>query len=97
MEEPSEDGALTYFDTLISPGPNNTLTTTVYRKLTHIDKYLHWDSSHSILAKTASLTHWHTGQGWSIQISLCYNRKMNTLENHCLHAISPWALNRLQV
>ena len=44
---------LTSLDTLISPGPDNTLTTTAYRKLTHTDKNLHWDSNLLISAKNS--------------------------------------------
>ena len=31
MEEPNQEGALPFLDTLVSTGPNNTLITTVYR------------------------------------------------------------------
>ena len=34
-EEPNQEGALPSLDTLVSPGPNNTLITNVYRKPTH--------------------------------------------------------------
>ena len=51
MEEPNQDGSLPFLDTQISTGPNNTLITTVYRKPTHTDQYLHWDINHFIMAK----------------------------------------------
>ena len=51
MEEPNIDGALPFLNTQVTPGPNNTLITTVYRKPTHTDQYLHWDSNHFIGAK----------------------------------------------
>ena len=40
--------------------PDNTFSTTVYRKPTHTDQYLHWDSNHHITAKQSvynTLTH----------------------------------------
>ena len=63
-EDPNEDGAIPILDNLVSPDPNNTLRTTVYRKPTYMDQYLHWDGNHCTSAKkTAFFTHWHTGQG----------------------------------
>ena len=51
VEEPDQEGSLPFLDTLVSPGPNNTLTTSVYRKFIYTDKYLHWDSNHFIMTK----------------------------------------------
>ena len=51
IEEPSEDGALPFQDALISLDPYNTLVPLVYRKPTHMDQNLHWDSNHFLLAK----------------------------------------------
>ena len=51
VEEPNQEGALPFLDTLVSLGPNNTLITTVYRKLTYRDQHLHLDSNHFITAK----------------------------------------------
>ena len=50
-EEPNQEGALPFLDTLVSPGPSKTLVTTVYRKPTHTNQYLHWDNNHLITAK----------------------------------------------
>ena len=50
VEEPNQDGPLPFLDTLVSPGPNNTLITTVYRKPPNTDQYLHLDSNHLIMA-----------------------------------------------
>ena len=50
VEEPSQQGTLPLLDTLVTIEPN-TFTTSVYRKLTHTDQYLHWDSNHFIIAK----------------------------------------------
>ena len=49
--EPTQQGSLPFVDTLVTIEPNNTFSTTVYRKPTHTDQYLHWASNHHITAK----------------------------------------------
>ena len=49
--EPTQQGSLPFLDTLVTIQPDNTFSTTVYRKPTHTDQYLHWDSNHHITAK----------------------------------------------
>ena len=49
--EPTQQDSLPFLDTLITIQPDNTFSTTVYRKPTHTDQYLHWDSNHHITAK----------------------------------------------
>ena len=43
-EEPGPDGSLQFLDILITPCKDGRLATTVYRKPTNTDQYLHWDS-----------------------------------------------------
>ena len=50
-KSPDQQGFIPFLDTLTSQGPNSTLITTVYRKPTHTDQYLHWESHHSITNK----------------------------------------------
>ena len=45
------EGALRFLDMLITPDHNGRLNTSVYRKVTHTDQYLHWDSHHTISSK----------------------------------------------
>ena len=47
-ESPDQQGFLPFLDTLTSQGLDGNLITTVYRKPTYTDQYLHWDSHHSI-------------------------------------------------
>ena len=50
VEEPTKQGTLPFLDTLVTIEPYNTFSTTVYRKPTYTDQYLHWDSNHHIIA-----------------------------------------------
>ena len=50
-EETRRDGSMPFLDILITPEEDDSLKTTVYRKPTHTDLYLQWDSHHSIPSK----------------------------------------------
>ena len=50
-EESRPDGSLPFLDILITPDKDGRLDTTVYRKPTHMDQYLLWDSHHTISSK----------------------------------------------
>ena len=55
-----EDGSIPFLDTLITPEKNGTFSVGVYRKQTHTDLYLPWDSNHHLSAKYSvikTLTH----------------------------------------
>ena len=51
LERENEDGCLPFLDVLLHHNSNGTLSTTVYRKPTHTDKYLNIDSHHPLLHK----------------------------------------------
>ena len=60
LQNPNTDGSIPFLETSVSPVPENTLLTTVYRKPTHTDQYLHWDNHHYLSAKYSefnTLTH----------------------------------------
>ena len=50
-EDPKQDGSMPFLDTLLTPQEDGTLTTRVYRKPTHTDLYLQWDSHHNLACK----------------------------------------------
>ena len=55
-ETPKSNGSIAFLDTAVSPGPDNTLLTTVYRESNHTYQYLHNVSAKYTIFNT--LTHW---------------------------------------
>ena len=51
VEDNKEDGPIPFLDTIIKPEVDGSLPITVYRKPTHTDQYLQWDSHHHLSAK----------------------------------------------
>ena len=51
VEDNKEDGSIPFLDTIVKPEENGSLSITVYRKLSHTDQYLQWDSHHNLSAK----------------------------------------------
>ena len=51
VEDNKEDGPIPFLDTIVKPEADGTLSITVYRKPTHTDQYLQWDSHHHFSAK----------------------------------------------
>ena len=93
--EPTQQVSLPFLDTLITIQPDNTLSTTVYRKPTHTDQYLHWDSNHHITAKQSvfnTLAH-RAKTVSSTQDSL--DKELNHIKTALKHCQFPsWALNQ---
>ena len=60
VDSNQENGAIPFLDTLVKPEADNTLSITVYRKPTHTDQFLQWNSHHNLAAKYSvivTLTH----------------------------------------
>ena len=51
VEDNKEDGSIPFLDTIVKPEVNGSLSIIVYRKPTHTDQYLQWDSHHNLSAK----------------------------------------------
>ena len=50
-EEAKQDGSMPFLDILVTPQDDGTLTTSVYKKSTHTDLYIQWDSHHNLACK----------------------------------------------
>ena len=51
VEDNEDDESISFLDTIVKPEDDGTLSITVYRKCTHTDQYLQWDSHHHLSAK----------------------------------------------
>ena len=59
-EEIRADRTIPFLDTLVMPQPDSCLIATVYKKPTHTDLYLKWDSPHNLAVMISvinTLTH----------------------------------------
>ena len=93
--EPTLQGSLPFLDTLVTIQPDSTLSTSVYRKPTHTDQYLHWDSNHHITAKQSvynTLAH-RAKTVSSTQLNL--DKELSHIKTALHHCQFPsWALNQ---
>ena len=53
--EAEKDGPLPFLDTKLTWREDETLNITVFRKQTHMDRYLHFNSNHPVSAKRAAV------------------------------------------
>ena len=97
-EDQRSDGAMPFLDILITPGRDGSLSTSVFRKPTHTDLYLQWDSHHTLTSKYSVIeTLQHRAQ------TICSNPQLlQKEEQHLKNALKKckyptWALNRIQM
>ena len=64
MQCPDNEGSIPFLDIKCTPNSIHTIYTTVYRKPTHTDRYLDWNSNHPISAKGLSFMHLPIGPKW---------------------------------
>ena len=87
-----------FLDILVMPNEDGSLSTTVYRKPTHTDLYLHWDSHHTLPSKYSVIGILHHRAK-----PICSNYQLlKQEENHLHRALTKckypaWALNRIKI
>ena len=54
-EDIKEDGAIPFLDTIVKPEADGRLYITVYKKPTHTDQCLQWDSQHHLSAEYTAI------------------------------------------
>ena len=96
-EVPNKQGATPFVDTLVSLGPSGPLITSVHRKPTQTDQYLHWDSHHCIFTK-CSLFNTHADRTQTI----CSDQELLRQDQQCIRTslsrcnYPDWVFHRLQ-
>ena len=98
VKKQGDDGSLPFLDVLIIPDEEGSLKTTVYRKPTHMDLYLQWDSNHTVSSKysvVGSLQHRAN--------TICSNSELlKQEEKHLEEALTmckypAWALDKVKM
>ena len=97
VEDNKEDGSIPFMDTIVKPEENGSLSITVYRKPTHTDQYLQWDSHYNHSAKFSVInTLSHRAQ------TVCSNPELLKQEKeHLIKALTKckypkWALDKVE-
>ena len=97
VEENKEDGPIPFLDTIVKPEADGTLFITVYRKPTHTNQYLWWDSHHHCSAKFSVI---HT---LSHRVSTVYSKPelLQQEKEHLRKALTKckypkWALDKVE-
>ena len=97
-ESTRADGAMPFLDTLVTPRRDGSLETRVYRKPTHTNQYLQWDSHHAINNKYSIIsTLLHRAK------NMCSNKKLLEEEHTYIHKAltackyPKWAIRRMKL
>ena len=97
-EEQKEDGSIPFLDISIIPNGDGSLNSTVFRKPTHTDLYLQWDSHHTLPSKYSVIgTLLHRAK------TICSDPQLLKQEEEHLYKVlsnckyPAWALNRIKM
>ena len=97
-EASTSDGSMPFLDTLVTINGDGSLNTKVYRKPTHTDLYLQWDSHHTIAAKYSVInTLHHRAKAVSSNNQLLKEEEDHLQEVLTRNKYPLWALNRVKI
>ena len=97
-EEAGEDGSISFSDMLITPDEDGRLNTTVYRKATHTDQYLHWNSHHAITSKYSVVcTLFHRARTFCSSPGQLQREEKHLYQSLRKCKYSDWAINRVKL
>ena len=97
-EEPTSNGAIPFLDILLTPGEDGKITTSVFRKPTHTDLYMQWDSNHDISAKYSVIgTLHHRANTISSSPELLQKEEKHLKKVLARCKYPEWAINRVKI
>ena len=90
-EEVRDDGSMPFLDILVTPKEDGSLSTSVFKKPTHTDLYLQWDSHHTISSKYSVIgTLYHRAK------TIYSDPQLQKKEEDYLYQ-ALWAINRAKI
>ena len=95
--EPNIDWSIPLLDTLFMLGPYNTLLAKLYRKPTHTDHNLHWDSHHNLQSTVCINTLTHRARTVCVNPQLMQKEEDHINEALPKYKLPNWALNRFRI
>ena len=97
-EDPKQDGSISFLDILIIPEEDGKLNTTIFRKPTHTDMYLHWDSHHNIPSKYSVIgTLYHRANTICSTTQYLQDEEKHLSQDLKKCKYPPWAINRVRM
>ena len=97
VENTRDDGSIPFLDTLITPNNDGSLQTKVYRKPTHSNQYLKWDSHHAISNKYSVISSLlHRANDICSSQELLEEEQKQIQEALVLCKYPMWAINRMK-
>ena len=97
-EHQRSDGAMPFLDILITPRKDGSLSTSVFRKPTHIDLYLQWDSHHPLTSKYIVIDAvQHRAQAICSNPQLLQKEEQHVESTHKKCKYPTWALNKIKI